>query len=337
VRIRHMYIVLNQFYERSSFAFDRSALSADLDETLPRIGVASFIMCPYQETTERVRVEHLFSVDAAPGLTVGAVAAPEDIIDAFLASHGKGHLPGSLILLPLFHRSEDLGFILCRVSVPDGALYESLLSQISSAIKGAALVSAVRSHAQELERKVEQRSTELKKALEDLEGANRSLEALSIRDELTGLHNRRGFLAGSQQHFNLARRREGDFLLFYVDVDGLKAINDSFGHLNGDDALRNMSRLLSSTFRQTDVLARIGGDEFVALALDMKPEQEQVVRQRLAAAVGEFNTTAGKPYVLAFSMGCAAWQPSLYQSLEDMLDEADRRLYAEKRQKKAAG
>jgi diguanylate cyclase (GGDEF)-like protein len=336
VRIRHMYIVLNQFYERSSFAFDRNALAADLDETLPHIGVGSFIMCLYQETTERVRVEHLFSVDVPRELAAGAVAPPERIINAFLASHEKGHRPGSLILLPLFQRSEDLGFILCRASVPDGALYESLQSQISNAIKGAALVSAVRSHSEELERKVEQRSAELKKALEDLEGANRRLEALSLRDDLTGLHNRRGFLGSSQQHFNLATRREGDFLLFYVDVDALKAINDSFGHLSGDDALRSMSELLSRTFRQTDILARMGGDEFVVLALDMKPEQEAVVRQRLSAIVDEFNQTAGKPYVLAFSMGCAAWQPSLYESLEDMLEEADRRLYAEKRHKKAA-
>ena len=197
-------------------------------------------------------------------------------------------------------------------------------------------MSAVRSHSEELERKVEQRSAELRKALEDLEGANRRLEALSLRDDLTGLHNRRGFLGSSQQHFDLARRREGDFLLFYDDVDGLKAINDSFGHLNGDDALRNMSQILSRTFRQTDILARIGGDEFVVLALDMKPEQEPVVRQRLSAIVNEFNQTAGKPYVLAFSMGCAAWQPSLYETVEDMLGEADRRLYAEKRRKKAA-
>jgi diguanylate cyclase (GGDEF)-like protein len=294
-------------------------------------------MCLYQETTERVRVEHLFSVDAAPGLAAGAVGAPELIIDAFLASCRERGMPGSLILLPLFHRSEDLGFVICRVSVPDGALYESLVSQISNAIKGAALVSAVRSHSEELERKVAQRSAELKTALEDLEHANRRLEALSVRDELTGLYNRRGFLAGSRQYFDLARRREGEFLLFYVDIDGLKEINDSFGHLNGDDALRNMSSLLAKAFRQTDILARMGGDEFVVFAVDMKPGQEHVVRKRLSTIVDDFNATSGKPYVLAYSMGCAAWQPSLYGSLEEIMDEADRRLYAEKRNKKAAG
>jgi len=336
VRIRHTYILLNQFHERTSFTFDRSTLSADLDETLPRIGVATFVMCLYQESTARVRVEHLFSVDEAPELATGAFAAPERVIDAFLASHEKRHMPGSLILLPLFHRSEDLGFILCRVGVPDGALYESLLSQISNAIKGAELVSAVRSHSEELERKVEQRSAELKTALQDLEQANRRLEAMSIRDELTGLFNRRGFLANCQQHFDLARRRGRDFLLFYVDVDGLKAVNDSFGHLKGDDALRNMAQLLVGAFRQTDILARIGGDEFVVLALDMKADQEHVVRRRLDAIVDDFNGAGEKPYVLSYSMGCAGWQAG-YESLEDMLEEADRRLYAEKRRKKAAG
>jgi diguanylate cyclase (GGDEF)-like protein len=337
VRVRDMYITLNQFYERSSFTFDRAALSGDLAETLPRLGVTSFLMCLYQGTTEQVRVEQVFSLDAAAGLAAGAVGAPGRIIDTFLASRERGDMPGSLILLPLFHRSEDLGFIICRVSVPDGALYESLVSQISNAIKGAALVSAVRSHSEELERKVAQRSAELKTALEELERANRRLEAISIRDELTGLSNRRGFLAGGRQHFDLARSRARDFLLFYFDIDGLKAINDSFGHLNGDEALRDMSALLTKAFRQTDILARMGGDEFVVLAIDMKPDQEHVVRRRLAAIVSDFNATSGKPYVLAYSMGCAARQASSYGSLEEMMDEADRHLYAEKRDKKAAG
>jgi diguanylate cyclase (GGDEF)-like protein len=337
VRIRHMYVTLNQFHERSSFTFDRTAFPANLDETLPRIGVTSFLMCLYHETTARVRVEHLFSVDTAPGLAPGAVDGPERIIDAFLGSHDKENMPGSLILLPLFYRDEDLGFILCRVSVPDGALYESLISQISNTIKGAELVSAVRSYSEELERKVEQRSAELKKALADLERVNRRLEALSLSDELTSLCNRRGFLANSRQHFDLARSRGREFLLFYVDIDGLKAINDSFGHLNGDDALRNMSSLLKKAFRQTDIIGRLGGDEFAVLAMDMKPDQEHLVRQRLSAVLDDFNKTAGKPYVLAYSMGCAAWQPSLYESLEDMIDEADRRLYAEKRKMKTAG
>jgi diguanylate cyclase (GGDEF)-like protein len=337
VRVRHMYIVLNQFYEKISFTFDRAALSPNLDETLPRIGVASSIMCLYQGTTEQVRVEHVFCVDEAPELAVGAVAPPERVIDAFLASHESRQGAGPLILLPLFYRSEDLGFILCHVSVPDGALYEALQSQISNAIKGAALVSAVRSHSEELERRVEQRSAELKAALGELEKANRRLEALSVRDELTGLYNRRGFLANSHHHFDLAETRGRVFLLFYFDVDGLKVINDSLGHLSGDDALRSMARLLTGAFRQTDVLARIGGDEFVVLALDMQLDQEHIVRQRLSTILGDFNSTARKPYVLAYSVGCAAWEPGRYENLEDMLHEADRRLYAEKRRKGQAG
>ncbi len=337
VRVRDTYIILNQFHERSAFTFDPSTLPGDLDDTLPQIGVSSFLMCLYQGTTARVRVEYLFSVDATSGLSVGTVGAPQLIIDPFLAFCGRGDVAGSLILLPLFHRSEDLGFVICRVSIPDGALYESLMSQISNAIKGAALVSAVRSHSEELERKVEQRSAELKAALADLERANQRLEALSASDELTGIGNRRGFFASSRQHFDLARSRARDLLLFYVDIDGLKSINDSFGHVSGDDALRSMSGLLLKAFRQTDIIARMGGDEFVVLAIDMRPEQEPVVRRRLAGIVEGFNATSGKPYHLAYSMGCAAWQPSAYESLEEMMEEADRRLYAEKHAKRAAG
>jgi diguanylate cyclase (GGDEF)-like protein len=120
-------------------------------------------------------------------------------------------------------------------------------------------------------------------------------------------------------------------------MDGLKEINDSHGHLSGDDALRSMSWLLTKVFRQTDILARLGGDEFIALAIDMKPDQEFVVRERLAEVVNEFNATSGKPYALAYSMGCAAWNPSRYGSLDEMMAEADRRLYEEKKSKKATG
>jgi diguanylate cyclase (GGDEF)-like protein len=335
VQIRDTYIILNQFYERSSFTFDPAVFSGDLDETLPRIGVTSFLMCLYQGSQERVRVEHILSASPPPDLKPGTLGPPARIIDAFLSSWKKGGESGSLILIPLFLRSEDLGFVLCRVGVPDGALYESLVSQLSNAIKGTALMSAVRSHSEQLERRVQERAGELKRALEELEQANRRLESISVLDELTGLYNRRGFMVNSGRHFDLARRRESEFLLFFVDMDGLKDINDSFGHASGDAALRDMSWLLTKVFRQTDVLARLGGDEFIALAIDMNPDQEYVVRERLTSIVDEFNATSGKPYRLAYSMGCAAWDPSRYGSLEEMMAEADRRLYAEKRKKRA--
>jgi diguanylate cyclase (GGDEF)-like protein len=337
VRIRDTYIILNQFYEQSSFTFDPAAFSGDLDDTLPRIGITFFLLCLYQTIQERVRVEHMFSASPLSGLERGTVGSPGQIIDSFLSFCKKGGEGGSLILLPLWHRNEDLGFVLCRGKIPDGALYESLVSQLSNAIKGTALVNEVRSHTEQLERKVEQRSGELKAALDELEVANKRLEAISVLDELTGLYNRRGFLAFSRQHFDLARRREGDFLIFFVDMDGLKDINDSFGHASGDEALCDMAWLLTKVFRQTDIIARMGGDEFVALAIDMTPDQEHVVRERLREIVGEFNATSGKPFKLAYSMGCAAWKPTLYGSLEEMMAEADRRLYEEKRHKKLVG
>jgi diguanylate cyclase (GGDEF)-like protein len=335
VHVRDTYIVLNQFYEKSSFTFDPAVFSGDLDEALPRIGITSFLMCLYQDSLERARIEHIYSVPLPIVLTPGACGTPAQLIDSFLASWKRGPDAGSLILLPLYHRSEDLGFILCRAAIPDGALYESLLSQLSNAIKGTALMNEVHSHSRELERKVQERSGELKTALEELERANRRLESISVLDELTGLYNRRGFLACGRQHIDLTKRREGDFILFFVDMDGLKDINDSFGHASGDEALRDMSWLLSKVFRQTDVLARLGGDEFIVLAVDMKPDQEHVVRERLASIVSEFNATSGKPYRLAFSMGCAPWDPARYACLEEMMAEADRQLYEEKKAKKA--
>ncbi len=94
-----------------------------------------------------------------------------------------------------------------------------------------------------------------------------SLRGLSLTDELTGLLNRRGFTTIAQGHLRLASRTGQRFLLLFADVDGLKQINDTFGHHEGDLALARVSEVLRRTFRQSDVVARFGGDEFAILAL----------------------------------------------------------------------
>ena len=94
------------------------------------------------------------------------------------------------------------------------------------------------------------------------------LSSLALTDELTGLYNRRGFICLSEVQLKLARRSGCDMVLFFIDVDGLKQINDSFGHSEGDNALIRTAEVLRMTFRESDVLARIGGDEFGALAIE---------------------------------------------------------------------
>jgi diguanylate cyclase (GGDEF)-like protein len=111
------------------------------------------------------------------------------------------------------------------------------------------------------------------------------LQDLSHKDDLTGLHNRRGFLILSEQQIRIARRQKTPFLLLFMDLDGLKDINDTFGHAEGNRALIEAAEVLRESFRQSDILARFGGDEFAALSLCSGLTDEAAIRARLNAAI----------------------------------------------------
>ena len=103
----------------------------------------------------------------------------------------------------------------------------------------------------------------------------KTIRDLSLTDELTRLYNRRGFLALAEQHLREQKRNERDFVLILADLDDLKKINDNFGHPEGDFAIRKAAEALTSTFRKSDIIARIGGDEFAVLAMEAEPGSER--------------------------------------------------------------
>jgi GGDEF domain-containing protein len=109
----------------------------------------------------------------------------------------------------------------------------------------------------------------------------RELRSLALTDDLTGLYNRRGFLASATQQLKLARRNTKESLLLFCDLDNLKQINDSYGHVEGDGALVRTADTLEQTFRHSDVLARLGGDEFAVLALEASSQYRNVILDRL--------------------------------------------------------
>ncbi len=162
------------------------------------------------------------------------------------------------------------------------------------------------------------------------------LRSMSLRDELTGLHNRRSFMMVLDQQLKLAHRSKaaGIYLLF-IDLDGFKGINDTYGHKEGDFALVEASRILKHTFRDADLVARLGGDEFVVfLTDDVEGAQVESLKQRLLDGVEEWNRNANKPYRLAMSVGVVHHNLKLRRSTEDLLREADELMYAQKREKK---
>lgn len=165
--------------------------------------------------------------------------------------------------------------------------------------------------------------------------AEAALQSLSLVDELTGLYNRRGFLAVAEQ--SLAEIRLNDKLpaIVYADLDGLKEINDSLGHHEGDRALAKAAEILKDSFRSSDIVARIGGDEFVVLAALGPDESPESLSIRLQENFDASNAPRNRAYNLSLSVGIAHVDHEQGCSIEDLMAQADRAMYEDKRQKRS--
>jgi diguanylate cyclase (GGDEF)-like protein len=161
------------------------------------------------------------------------------------------------------------------------------------------------------------------------------LSSRSMFDELTGAYNRRGFFSVARQHLKLAERTGRELFLLFADVDLMKRINDRFGHAAGDRALRDFSNLLQECFRKSDLVARMGGDEFVVLMLETSAAAVPLVIERLHERLREIGPSGEKSYDFTVSIGVARYDPSAPQPLEAVLEEADRAMYEEKRRSAA--
>lgn len=159
-----------------------------------------------------------------------------------------------------------------------------------------------------------------------------ALRSLSLMDELTGLYNRRGFMDLGGQYLELARRNGREITLVFLDVDRFKTINDTLGHHIGDRALRKVSEILRSTFRGSDIIARMGGDEFAALAMQSSEDPSTVVA-RLREHVTRFNDTHREPYQLSVSIGATRDDKHRRATVDELLAAADGGMYEEKRTK----
>jgi diguanylate cyclase (GGDEF)-like protein len=173
-----------------------------------------------------------------------------------------------------------------------------------------------------------------KNATESLRRITVELQQLALTDELTGIRNRRGFLLLADHAWRLARRARVRCLLMFIDVDGLKHVNDTQGHSAGDSLLVDAARVLTGVFRETDVIGRVGGDEFAILELIDGVEPIDAGSTRLKARISEFNRLGGKPYQLAMSYGIEELPPSAELSLEMLLSRADAAMYERKRERR---
>jgi len=158
------------------------------------------------------------------------------------------------------------------------------------------------------------------------------LRALSLIDELTGLYNRRGFLTLVKQQTKIAERMKKEMLLIFADIDKMKLINDTLGHKEGDRALIDAANILRKTLRNSDIIARFGGDEFVALAMEACDEHAEIIYSRLQDNIKLHNEKEVRSYKISLSLGFVCYVPG--SSIEELLLQADQLMYEDKQKKR---
>jgi diguanylate cyclase (GGDEF)-like protein/PAS domain S-box-containing protein len=161
----------------------------------------------------------------------------------------------------------------------------------------------------------------------------KEIASLSVTDELTGLYNRRGFNLLADQEMKLARRFKRSVLLYFCDVDNLKTINDTLGHAQGDLALKEMGSILKEAFREADITARFGGDEFVVLAPDASLETGKLLTTRIQSILEKRNRMGERPFQLTFTMGIAHFDPESPSTINELIAQADEQMYHNKKAK----
>jgi diguanylate cyclase (GGDEF)-like protein/PAS domain S-box-containing protein len=160
------------------------------------------------------------------------------------------------------------------------------------------------------------------------------LRELSLVDELTGLSNRRGFYILATQLIQMTQRMKLTAVLIYIDMDGLKLINDTWGHSAGDQALVDTAGILKIAFRSSDIIARLGGDEFVVLAIESNENSGSKMIERLKEQLYTHNAQENRLYKLSISIGLAHYEPGDVCSLDVLLEEADKAMYEYKQAKR---
>ncbi|MCX7679741.1 MAG: diguanylate cyclase [Spirochaetes bacterium] len=157
-----------------------------------------------------------------------------------------------------------------------------------------------------------------------------TLRELSMVDQLTGLYNRRGFSKLADQQIQLAKRNGENLVLFFIDINNMKKINDQFGHPEGDKALIFAANVLRKTFRKTDIICRWGGDEFAVLMINAKGSCEEKIGTRLTEAIKEINAQSLLKTELSLSWGCASLSSQDNADIETLIARADKAMYYHK-------
>lgn len=260
----------------------------------------------------------------------------------------------NIVIQALYQGSNRLGYVIMSFENGINKNYEIIRYRLSVSLKSTTLIDRISKQAASLEKQVIARTKQLsesnrslvaeikkrkaveeqlKKALRDLGYYNEQLHLQSMRDDLTQLYNRRGFMTLGNECYENAKKNFQSLLLLYVDLDNLKKINDQYGHNEGDYAISQAAEILNKTFRSTDIICRLGGDEFTVLIEDASLTDEDKIRRRIQHYCDLHNNSSQKPYQLSMSIGASSFTPDSDKSFETLMKEADLALYEEKQKK----
>lgn len=340
--------------DRHPLAAQRLSLAALMLALLSLLGYAFGVPSLYRVGTYTSIAVH--TALALVLLSLGAIAArpTQGFMNVMVSDSSAGFMARRLLpLAPLLLFGLGwLTFLGERADLYDGKLSQALMVMSGSAAAMFLILRlARRIHLVDIQhRQAQQQLAALNASLEqtvaartrELEVVNAKLMAenmerqraeeevrrLSLTDELTGLWNRRGFFALAEQELKAARRAKKIHALFYMDLDGLKQVNDAYGHETGDALLRDAARVLRATFRESDIVSRLGGDEFAILATNSA--QSEIVLRRLQTALEQFNRGRVPSLQLSLSIGAVHCLPTQQHSLVELLADADALMYQQK-------
>jgi diguanylate cyclase (GGDEF)-like protein len=190
-------------------------------------------------------------------------------------------------------------------------------------------------YSKNLEKKVEEKTRDLEKDIKKRKKAEEKLKKLVRIDSLTGGCYSRGYgLELLDRQIKLSRRNKSSLLLAFLDIDGFKEINDNFGHDEGDEVLKESVELFKSTLRETDIICRMGGDEFLLIFSGNSLKEASLIRSRLEKNLSQLNKRIKKDYQIKFSMGFSEYLPDKPKALDELINIADQRMYEEKKKNK---
>ncbi|MBQ0051947.1 MAG: GGDEF domain-containing protein, partial [Treponema sp.] len=299
-------------------------LAVEIKKDFLSLGITKAAICLYEKpirqeknniktTADWARVYFAFD-ESSPDLELGKEPF-FDCSKSVLPREFNYILSGKTNIMCLYHGEYLYGYMVFKQGSLESFIYTLFCSVVAKSICSAYEVSKKRDENIILSKK------------------NFDLSILSNTDELTGIFNRRGFMKFAQNELKAAVDANKTGLVIFGDIDGLKKINDTYGHDAGDRAILAEVQVLKKAFREADTIGRLGGDEFAVLSISLSLEQFEKLKIRIEDFCSEWNRNSGEPFRLSISLGAVAFSKS-EKNLEKLLKLADVEQYREKEKHK---